>query len=51
MTVTLNLQDDIAQALGSPRRALEGFGLEEFRADGSYKPSFSVCFNLRAVRT
>lgn len=36
MTVTLDLPDEIAQKLGSPddlsRRALESFGLEEFRA-------------------
>ncbi len=36
MTVQLDLPDDIAQGLGSvrevSRRALESFGLEEFRA-------------------
>lgn len=42
MTVTLDLPDDMAQALGSPeevaRRALESFGLEEFRAGRLAQP-------------
>jgi hypothetical protein len=50
MTVTLDLPDDIAQMLGSPedvsRRALESFGLEEFRAGRLTQPELRRLLNL-----
>ena len=50
MTVTLNLPDDIARTLGSPedvsRRALESFGIEEFRAERLTQPELRRLLGL-----